>query len=416
MEPLDPQVLGLATALGVGLLIGLERERSKGTGPARKPGGIRTFALFALLGGIAGTIGDPWIAVAATLAAAAFAVAAYFRGQADDPGLTTEIALVVTTLTGLMAARQPALAAGLAVVVTMILAARSSLHRFVRDTLSTDEARDGLMLAAAALVILPLLPDRAVGPYEVFNPRVIWALAVLVMAVNALGYVALRALGAGMGLPLSGLAGGFVSSAATHGAMGSRCRAQPLLLKPAVAGAALSSVATPIFLAFVLAVTNRDLLVALWLPLLAAGVAAAIFGAAYTRQSVQAGSPSVELGQPFSLRDALLFTATVTAVIFAGAALADWIGARGALVGVAVAGLADCQAAAATAASLLRSGAFSTDQAVLATLLAFTGNAAIKVIVSHVTGGSRFSWRVAAGQVLVVAALWLGWFVGARVG
>ena len=194
-------------ALGVGLLVGIERERSKGRGPGRKPGGIRTFALFALMGGIAGVLGSDWLTAAVVMSAAAFGVAAYLRSTTTDPGLTTEVALVVTTLPGVLAASEPRVATTIGVMVAVILAARSSLHRFVRDTLSAEEAKDGLLLAAAALVVLPLLPDRAIDSYGVLNPRVVWALAVLVMVINGLGYVALRALGAGMGLPLSGLAG-----------------------------------------------------------------------------------------------------------------------------------------------------------------------------------------------------------------
>ena len=137
-----------------------------------------------------------------------------------------------------------------------MLAARTRLHRFVLDQLNAQEVHDGLLLAAAALVVLPLLPDRAVDPLGAFNPRVIWLLAILVMTINAAGYVALRAFGAAVGLPLSGLAGGFVSSTATHGAMGSRALAEPGLLRPAIAGAALSSLATPIFMMIVLAVAG----------------------------------------------------------------------------------------------------------------------------------------------------------------
>lgn len=411
MGKIDADIIALGVALGVGLLVGIERERSKGRGPGRKPGGIRTFALFALMGGIAGVLGSDWLTAAVVMSAAAFGVAAYLRSTTTDPGLTTEVALVVTTLTGVLAASEPRVATTIGVVVAVILAARSSLHRFVRDTLSAEEAKDGLLLAAAALVVLPLLPDRAIDSYGVLNPRVVWALAVLVMVINGLGYVALRALGAGMGLPLSGLAGGFVSSAATHGAMGQRAREAPELLGPAVAGAALSTVATPIFLAIVLAVASRELLLAMWLPLALAGAAAAAFGGFYTLRAVTAPPPRVELGHPFELRFALMFTATVTAVMLLGAVLSDWLGPRGAVAGVAVAGFADAQAAAASAASLLVSGGLGLQQAVVTTLFAFSGNAVVKSVISYVSGGPRFAARVIFGQVLVVGSAWLGWLV-----
>ena len=412
MDSVSPDIVGLAAALGVGLLIGLERERSKGTGPHRKPGGIRTFALFALAGAIAAAVNNPWLTPVTVLSATAFAAVAYHHGANEDPGLTTEIALVVTTLLGILAYRHPATGAGLGVVVAIMLAARTRLHRFVLDQLNAQEVHDGLLLAAAALVVLPLLPDRAVDPLGAFNPRVIWLLAILVMTINAAGYVALRAFGAAVGLPLSGLAGGFVSSTATHGAMGSRALAEPALLRPAIAGAALSSLATPIFMMIVLAVANREVMAAMSLPMVLAGLGALGYGALFTLRAVRAPPPQeMQLGRPFSPRDALIFTATITGVVLAAALLERLFGTAGALVGVAVAGVADTQAAGASAASLAAAGKLTIDQAVIATLLAFTANAGMKVAVSWVSGRAAFVLRVLPGQVLMVSLAWLGWAV-----
>ncbi len=410
MDALSPDIVGLAAALGIGLLIGIERERSKGSGPHRKAGGVRTFTLFALAGAIAASVNNPWLTPATVLAAAALAVVAYHHSAADDPGVTTEIALVVTTLLGIMAYRHPAVGAGLGVVVAIMLAARTRLHRFVLDQLHAQEVHDGLMLAAAALVILPLMPDRPVDPLGVFNPRVIWTLAILVMSINAAGYVALRALGAAVGLPLSGLAGGFVSSTATHGAMGSRALADPALLRPAIAGAALSSLATPIFMMIVLAVASRRLMAAMTLPMLLAGLGALAYGTLFMIRAVRVPQPEqMQLGRPFSPRDALIFTATVSAVVFISALLGHFFGTAGALAGVAVAGFADTQAAGASAGSLAESGRLSIEQAMLATLLAFSGNAAVKLVVSWVTGRAGFAMRLLPGQVLMVGLAWLGW-------
>jgi uncharacterized membrane protein (DUF4010 family) len=412
MDGLQPDIIGFAAALGVGLLIGLERERSKGTGPNRKPGGIRTFSLFALAGAIAASMNNPWLTPAVVIAAAAFAAVAYTKTSAEDPGLTTEIALVVTTLLGVLAYRHPAMGAGLGVVVAIMLAARTRLHRFVSDQLSGQEVHDGLLLAAAALVVLPLLPNEAIDPLGAFNPRVIWTLAVLVMSINAAGYVSLRALGAKVGLPLSGFAGGFVSSTATHGAMGSRALADPDLLRPAIAGAALSSVATPIFMMIVLAVANREVMAAMTVPMLLSGLGALAYGALFTFRAVQAPEHDMKLGQPFSLRDVLVFTATVSGVIFAGALLEHFFGTAGALIGVAVAGFADTQAAGASAASLASSGRLAVEEAVTGILLAYTFNAAMKVVVSWVSGKAPFALRVLPGQVLMVSLAWLGWALG----
>jgi uncharacterized membrane protein (DUF4010 family) len=180
---LGPLVLKLTVALGIGLLIGVERERRKGQGPSRAPAGIRTFSVTSLAGAISLMAGGEMLFAVTTGGVIALTGLAYWRAHEDDPGLTTEIALVVTVLLGGLSARQPALAAGVAVAVAILLAARTPMHHFVRSVLTEEEVRDALIFAGATLVILPLLPDRTMGPYDVLNPRSIWIIVILVMAI-----------------------------------------------------------------------------------------------------------------------------------------------------------------------------------------------------------------------------------------
>ena len=234
MRFFDPMILNLAVALGIGLLIGAERERRKGEGPSRSPAGIRTFTVASLAGAISLIVGGEVLFAIATAGVILLSTVAYWRGDEDDPGLTTEIALIVTTLLGGLSMQKPALAAGLAVTLAGLLAARSRLHHFVRSVITEDELNDALILAGATLVVLPLAPDRPMGPYDALNPHSIWILVILVMAIGAAGYVAVRMLGARVGLPIAGLASGFISSTATiacngcasrkdHGCSCSRC-------------------------------------------------------------------------------------------------------------------------------------------------------------------------------------------------
>ena len=159
MFPLHPLVLGFLVALGVGLLIGIDRERKKGEGPARRAAGLRTFTLAALLGAVAIVTGGELLLAAVVLGVVAFAGLSYWRARDSDPGLTTETALVLVTLLGGLAIREPAFAAALGVVVAVLLAARSALHRFVLSGLTDQEIRSLLVFAAATLVVLPLLPE-----------------------------------------------------------------------------------------------------------------------------------------------------------------------------------------------------------------------------------------------------------------
>ncbi|HEY5809736.1 MAG TPA: DUF4010 domain-containing protein, partial [Povalibacter sp.] len=211
----------------------------------------------------------------------------YRHTRDEDPGMTTEIAQLGVLLLGGLAMRQPQMAAGLGVAIAILLASRSQLHRWVHNALTDMEIRDGLLLAAAALIILPLTPTGAVDPWNVIYPRKLWTLAVVVMALNGLGYIALRVLGPKIGLVLAGFFSGFVSSTATIGAMGSRVRNHPELRNGAVAGAAISSVASLLQLAIVIGLVSVPLLQTLALPLLAAGAMTLVYAALFTIRSAR---------------------------------------------------------------------------------------------------------------------------------
>ena len=224
-------VPGLAVALGIGLLVGIERERRRNTGDPSWAG-VRTFVLVALGGGLSALLGPVGLAVAGAFTTLAV-LAAWGRVASRDTGMTTGFAMLVVFLCGALAQHDPVLAAGSGVVVAVVLATKSRLHEFVRHGLTEQELHDLLLLAAAATIVLPMLPDRAVDPWGALNPRRLWLLAVVVMGVNGAGYVALRSLGARWGLLLAGLAGGFASSTATTAAMGALARRDPGLAWPA---------------------------------------------------------------------------------------------------------------------------------------------------------------------------------------
>ena len=237
---------------------------------------------------------------------AALAGLSYWRAGPDDPGLTTEVALVLTTLLGALAMSHPELAAGIGVVVAALLHSREKIHGFVRSALTEDELRDAIIFAGATLVVLPLLPDEPLDPYGVFNLRLVWIVVILVMAVSGAGYIAIRLLGVRFGLPLSGFAGGFVSSSATIGAMAARVKQAPDLLRPAAAGAVLSTVATIVELALLLAATSMAALAALAVPLACAGVVAVLYGGLFTLWALKhEGSGDEKPGRAFSLVTAL---------------------------------------------------------------------------------------------------------------
>lgn len=408
---LDEQGVRLAVALGIGLLLGAERERRKGEGPARGAAGIRTFALVALAGGIAMAVGGGLVLAVALGFVALAVLAAYILGDRTDPGLTTEVAVVVAFLLGALAQQEPQLAAGIAVVVTILLAAREQLHRLVSRALTEQEVHDALLFAGAALVILPLAPNERIGPYGVFNPFAIWRLVVIVMAIGGAGYAAVRLLGARVGLPLSGLAAGFVSSSATIAAMGARARETPALRTPAVAAAVLSTVATVVQMVIIVGATDGRTLAQLWPAMALAGVAAVGYGAVFALRALRDAAADAHQpgGRAFDLKTAVLFAASVTAVLFVSAVLGDWLGNRGVLLSAAVAGFADTHAAAIAVAGLAAGGRIEPADAVVPILAAFTTNSVTKMVLAAASGGRRFALEVWPGVIATAALAWAGW-------
>jgi len=405
-------IIRLGAALAVGLLIGIERERSKGQGPRRAAAGVRTFTLIALAGAISLELGGlpAFLVVAAVIGV--FAAISYVRTFRHDAGLTTEVAMVVTVLLGGLALSEPQVAGALAVVVTIILASRTKVHDWINNVLTDEEVRDGLVLAAAALVILPLLPEQPVDPWGVVDLRKLWTLAVLVMAINGLGYIAVRALGAKIGLALAGLFSGFVSSTATIGAMGSRAKARPELRGGAVAGAAASSVATVVQLAIVVGLVSMPTLAMLVPSLVLSGLAAIAYAGLFTLRSVRETTQAdITPGRPFSPKTALLFVLVVGAALAISTALTNWLGGNGLLIATGVAGLGDSHAAAISAASLAAGGKAEVPMAALAVLIGFSTNAISKTVVAFSLGDRRFAFQLLPGIVLMVLAAWAGWFM-----
>ena len=408
---LNPSMLNLVSAVAVGALIGAERERRKGEGPARSPAGIRTFTITSIAGAVAFSLGGVVLLAVLTACVAAMAAVAYWRAQDQDPGLTTEIVLVLTALLGGLCMQAPQTAAAIAVTVTVLLYTKAWLHNLVISVISKDELDDALIFAAATLVVLPLVPNRQMGPYLALNPHSIWIVIVLVMAISAAGYVAVRLFGARFGLPLAGAISGFISSTATIGAMGSRTKKSKDLLAACVAGAVLSTLATIVQLALVVAATSMPTLFRMSGPLLLAGGTAAAYGAAFTLLAARnAGNDAAQTGGVFSLKAALAFGSILALILVISAGLQERFGGAGVLLATVVAGLVDTHAAAISVATLVASGKVTPQDAVVPILAGLTSNTLTKIIMAAISGGWAFALRVVPGLVLVALAAWVGTF------
>jgi uncharacterized membrane protein (DUF4010 family) len=380
------QAVGIA--LAIGLMVGAERERSHAT-----PAGVRTYALVALVGNLA-TLMPTALGAVVIGGMALLVVIGYAASRATDPGMTSEVALLATAALGALASSAPALAVGAAVAMVVLLASKDTLHHFLRESVSEQERNDALKFFVAAFVVLPLIPDDAIGPYGVLSPRRIWLLVVLITGIGWVGHAATRALGARRGLLVAGLAGGFVSGTATIGAMAGRSRRAEVPRRAALAGALMASVATLVQIALLTSVVHRAVAVRLY-PAMAAGIVVLLLEAWLLgrRENADVGEAPVA-ARPFALLPALVLAAVISLVVLLATWMQDRYGAAGATVVAATGGLADAHATAVALAGLAHDHQLTVHAAVLAIALGLATNTGSKVVAAATVGGLGFGVRI----------------------
>lgn len=411
----------LAVSLGCGLLIGIERERRKGTGPGRAFAGLRTFALTCVVGAVAALTGLAGLMVAGALLVAGLAGVAYWRDRSEDPGATTEIALLLTYLIGVLCVWSLPLAAAIAVGLTALLAGREPLHRFANHWLSHGEVRDGIILAALVLMALPLVPNRPFwGP--VLNPYVIVQLLALLLAVQSVAHLCRRLLQAREAVAFSALASGFVSSTATIATMGLAVREGRSGARLMAGGGLMSCVSTQVQIVLVAAAVQPVWVALLWIPTLVGAFMAAAWGW-WLLQGAQAevvddagsgirieGLPGEAGDRMFSLQGAAAVVVLLSGIQALVHGLDLWLGEAGLIGGTMIASLADLHAA--MAAVFASSGASLSSHDAVPVMLALAVHAGSKSVTAGLVGGRRYLLWLAPGlwahTLLVIALLaWL---------
>ena len=398
-------------SLALGLVLGIERERAFAQG-RHLAMGSRTFALIALLGTLAAHLGSPVVAVVLAAFVAAIVVAVYVRTGEDaghPAGATTEVAAVVTFALGWLCHEDVLLAAMLGVVVLAVLWLKPGIHRFAHEGLNDQEAKAALTFLVIALVVLPLLPNRTVDPWDLFNPSRLWLLFVLIAGVGFSGYIAVRALGPARGLAAAGFAAGLVSSTAATLSLSRKAREDETFAGPLAVAIVLANVASALAQILVVAVANpnlvREAAVLVGAPVLVGTVGAAAAHAWLSKgKPASAEGTSFRLSNPLELKPALAM-AGIFAVILVVAALATSVmGSSGIVATAAIAGINDVHAASLAAATLAAAGQVTTETALLAILVAFLVNMGVKLGITAVAGGRRLLAMVAPPLLAMVVA------------
>jgi len=406
---------GLGIALASGLLIGMERGWQTRRAPeGGKIAGIRTFGLIGLLGGLWGLIGQQagLMLVGLGFIALTVLVASAYLGSlrvTRDYGATTIVAaLVAFSLGALALLGYETVAAAGAVVTTILLGLKPTLHRWL-ENLERDELFAVLKLLLISVVLLPVLPDRGYGPWQAVNPFTIWWMVVLIAAVSSVGYFAIKAAGAAAGTLFTGLAGGLASSTAVTLSFSRLARGRTAL-RPLLGAGILIAWATMFPRVLVeVAVVNHRLFWPLAAPMLAMMSLTAATGLWLWHRHRAPLDAELELSNPFELGTALKFGLFLALIMLLAAAARQWLGNQGLYALAAASGIADVDAITLSVARLARHE-LPAEVAINAIVIAALVNTMVKgALVGLIARGAMVA-RVSVA-LLGTAAIAAAWFL-----
>ncbi|ANQ84869.1 MgtC/SapB family protein [Azoarcus olearius] len=416
--PFDPaQIEAFLIAIGIGLLIGLERERV----PSARAG-LRTFGLVGMLGALAALLGQSLHSIAplavGMAAVATMIIAAYLRHpDPTDPGTTSVAALLVCFCLGAAVWYGYArLAVMLAVGTTVLLYFKAELRGMVAR-LSARDLISILQFSVLSLVILPILPDEEFGPYQALNPYQIWLMVVLISGVSLAGYAALQIAGARYGAAFVGLFGGLASSTATTLVYARNARESDAVAPMAALVILMANLVMVVRVTAIAAVVSPAVvpgLAAVAAPALVPGVLALLWN--WRQLGGTAVLPST--GNPTELRTALGFGVLYAVVLLCAAWLSDLVGTGGLYLLAIVSGLTDVDAITLSSLRLFNLDKLEAGPTVVAIGLAMFANLGFKAGLATVIGGRALGARVLAGMTAVGLGLLagIGWHAFAAPG
>lgn len=414
MTLLEPNLAGpvqaFATALGIGLLIGVERERQQDAAA-----GLRTFALIALLGCLFALLSDktgtPWILVVGLLVVTAAMVGANYNAPQEEshPGFTSEIAVIICY--GLGAAvwfGYDTLAVMLAITTTALLYFKAELHS-ISERMTPKDMHSILQFAVLSFVILPILPNQDYGPFDAFNPRQVWWMVVLISGLALTGYMALRIVGARHGAAVLGVFGGLASSTATTMMFSRHAASHENLLRLAMPVILIANLMVMVRLWLISSMLSPALMLPLALVFgcgILPGLALALYG--WRRLGDGGHLPLPEVKNPTELRTAVSFGLIYALVLLAAAWLQDVAGSKGLYVVALASGLTDADASVLSTLRMFNLEKVEQHHAVIAVTLALIANLIFKIGLVVGIGGRPLAGKVLPGLVAIGAGMGVG--------
>ena len=393
----DPDIIvAFGIALGLGLLIGLQRERT-----TDRLGGIRTFPLIAIFGAltaeVARAFAASWLLLVGLLCMTVLILLGNIerlRGEKESSGITTEITALLMFLLGIfLVIGDKMLAVALGGTIAILLHLKPSMHQFAKK-LPEKDLRAIMQFALISLIILPVLPNQTFGPYDVLNPFKIWLLVVLIVGIGLGGYAAYKLVGARAGTMLSGMIGGLISSTATTVSYARRARENPGISD--LAALVIMIASTTIFVRmFVEIAVVAPGIVVQFIPPLAALLIVSLLVCALAYHFIGEQEYQMpEHGNPAELTPALIFGGLYALVLVAIAAAKEYFGNQGIYVVALISGFTDVDAITLSTANLANQGTLTIDTAWRAMIIATLANMVFKAGAAGVLGGTRLFTRV----------------------
>ena len=404
----------LLISLALGALIGLEREYARHKKRAHEYAGIRTYPLIALFGALSAYLGEKvsiFVFLVGMVLMGVLITIAYLtinKAEKSYVGATSEVAGFLTFFIGALCYYgEISFAAILAVTVTIILYARSILHRFA-ERITSHELSDTLKFAVIAFVILPFLPNKGYGPHEIFNPFVIWLMVVFISGISFAGYVLMKWFGE-KGIELAAILGGLVSSTAVTSSFAARSKKQTKIYRALVLGVILANAIMFIRILIEVFVLNRSLFSKMILPLSILALISLVFSY-FLWQKTKNVKGKIDLGSPFTLGPALKF-GIFFAVILALVKLADvYLSSKGVYLVSLISGFADVDAITVSLSNLAGSS-ITEEVARNGIIIAALTNVAVKGGIAFWFGGKKFGRIILAFYALLVVigvgTIWL---------
>lgn len=402
MNPAAP-LLDLAIALGLGLIVGLQRQH------ASSPlAGLRTFPLITMLGFAAALLGPVPLAAAVAALALVIAAGAYLASPRPDSGVTTEIAtLLMFSVGALLAHEHRLIALAIGSSTAVLLEFKGELHGLAAR-LSHDDLRAIMRFVLLSLVVLPALPDRAFGPFAVLNPRQIWWMVVLVVGIDLAGYL-LAKFRPATSTFWQGLLGGLISSTATAAAYARRTRAGDASPAFAALVIALASAVVFVRVAGELATVCWPLWSVTAAPLITALAVSAAAILWFWRRTASEQPGSAGNSNPTELAGALWFAGLYSAVLIAAAAVRHHLGDPWLALVSIVGGLTDVDAITLSTAQLVNQGHLSPATGARLVVLGVLANLGFKLLLAAWLGGFRLASRLSQILLPVSLALLIFW-------